>query len=256
MRYQGSKARIAAELYDAISADLSQHRPLDGSFGYRWVEPFVGAGGMLTEAIKRDDFTTYLALDNNYWLVDLLRFLPRCLDWLPDEVDEDMYQTAKQQAQSMHPEYSGLYHPSVVGFIGVACSWGGKWFGGYARGEGRNWAAEGKRALAKKAEYLQRATFHCDDYCTSGWDQGTNAVAYLDPPYKGTLGYGEPFDHSQFWQKAQRFAERGGQVYVSETGDAPDGWVELWRKPVTNRQKLNIDPNDQRIERLYTWRPD
>ena len=79
-------------------------------------------------------------------------------------------------------------------------------------------------------------------------------VVYLDPPYAGTKPYpGAPtFDTAAFWGHAERAADAGAHVYVSEYA-APAGW-----RPVltfTRPNQLAADPRakatSRATERLY-----
>jgi len=129
-------------------------------------------------------------------------------------------------------EYKSLRHvaPSALRcFAGYACSFGGKWFGGYAKdnpAQGRYYAGAGARGLAKAmtlARGFRNVEFRHGAYQDVPVPPG--AVLYCDPPYRGTTppGEGWPFDSTEFWAWAGRQRAREVRVYVSEEA-APPGW--------------------------------
>ena len=74
------------------------------------------------------------------------------------------------------------------GFVGFGCSFGGKWFGGYARNKtGTNYALQSKKSLMKDINTLMNARFICEDYRNVYLPD--NCVIYADPPYNGCLLY-------------------------------------------------------------------
>ena len=122
--------------------------------------------------------------------------------WIPPEIitEEDYKQARTNQDKEPH----------VAGFVGFACSFAGKFWGGYARdkkggGEG-NYALRGKNSILKKMETLKDAKFMCKDFLELDFE---NTIIYADPPYKGTTSYykkilGEfPYDKFLDWIKQQ-----------------------------------------------------
>jgi DNA adenine methylase len=70
--------------------------------------------------------------------------------WIPPtEVSEEEYYSAKDNQEN---------EPWLAGFIGFACSFAGKWWGGYARdGKNGNYALRGHNSILKKMKNLQSA---------------------------------------------------------------------------------------------------
>jgi len=140
-------------------------------------------------------------------------------------------------------------------FAGSAMSFGGKWFGGYAEGNNgtRGSALAGRDKVTAAGERLaaSRISWHpgVDFFDYSSPPRGT--VAYLDPPYEGTTGYGDGFDHDRFWKVAESWVLDDVHVYVSEYA-APPGWRSIWaqRKPVSMSAATN---QDFRLEQLFVW---
>lgn len=132
-------------------------------------------------------------------------------------------------------------------FCAIACSFAGKWFGGYARGAGRNWAAESSRALLRDVPKL---AFICQlDFFKIAPASGLSFI-YADPPYAGTLAYpGAPdFDSCAFWQRCIDWSAFC-PVFVSEYV-APCGEL-IWQQ--TQQTTVNIGSGARKtaIERLF-----
>ena len=180
---------------------------------------------------------------------DLVLMWQAVLDgWVPpSDVSEELYQELKNAEPS-----------ALRGFVGFACSFGGKFFRGFAR-EGRrgevNFAARGVRTLAKKVDALASVdgvSVERLDYCDV--QPARCDVLYLDPPYAGTEGYSTgSFDSDAFWLWAQEQAESGVRVFVSEF-QAPDGWVPVWsviRQAQLDAHNDAVSKKD--VESLYVW---
>lgn len=120
---------------------------------------------------------------------------------------------------------------ALSGFVGFACSYGGRWFEGYARGVGRNYANEAKRGIAVKMNGLRSATFLNLDYRDVQIPQ--NAVVYCDPPYINTKYFSgvERFNHNEFWEY-MRGLSKTNMVFISEQ-TAPDDFEVVWEKEIS-----------------------
>ncbi|MFC8583210.1 DNA adenine methylase [Streptomyces sp. NPDC057217] len=144
-------------------------------------------------------------------------------------------------------EYAALRHgePSPMrAFAGFGCSFGGKWFGGYAGTHDRSGTRDplmvvSARAVRRKAEGMTGQTVIHADY--RSFTPGPRTLVYCDPPYAGTTGYatGE-FDHGEFWAVMQSWADSGATVLVSEFS-APDFAEAVWERG--NRTRLRKDAN-------------
>lgn len=207
----------------------------------RYVEPFVGAGSVFT--VMAPHFARAEAGDVHEDLMLMYRAL---LDgWEPpDTVTEDEYRELRDAPPS-----------ALRAVAGFGCSFGGKWFGGYARDRkgGRSHPAEAQRSLLRRAVVLRTlpaVSFHHRTY--DAWDIGPGDVVYCDPPYTGTTGYrGTPtFDHAQFWDTCRKWHELGASVFVSEF-TAPDDWRAVWsleRAIAVDGQRGKVHT---RVDRLY-----
>lgn len=212
MRYQGGKFRFASHIERLALAARGDRRS--------YVEPFLGGGATLSrnapafDRVRGYDVMPDLVL---MWRALLAGWVP------PSDVTEEEY------AALRHAEPSALR-----GFVGFGCSFGGRWFGGYARnGNGKtlggNVAAESVRSLLRQAQRMAHAEVGLADFRSV---EVTDAdVVYADPPYAGTTPYSgvAPFDTEAFWETAEKWAASGAVVLVSEHS-APAPWVRVWSK--------------------------
>jgi DNA adenine methylase len=141
----------------------------------------------------------------------------------------------------------------LTGFVGFGCSFGGKWFGSYARDKaGTNYALQSKRSLLKDMTALSRAQFMCSDY--RGVPIPYGAVVYADPPYNSTTGYNrERFDSYEFWNYARLIATTGHLLFVSEQNAPPD-FEAIWEKPFTRTLDANKSNQFKVTEKLFVYK--
>lgn len=227
MRYLGGKSKIAKPLTARI-LELTPNRK-------RLVEPFIGGGAMTSELAPH--FEKVLAYDVHEDLV--LMWQAVLHGWVPpSEISEQSYARLKSEDPS-----------ALRGFAGFGgASWGGKWFGGYARGDGRNYADESSRALVRQAAKMGNVTVSRAGFLEVNVQ--LNDVIYCDPPYAGTTGYESVFNSEIFWITARSWVEKGADVFVSEYA-APEGWLEVWAKTRTRDMKSKLTNAVQVTEKLF-----
>lgn len=106
----------------------------------------------------------------------------------------------------------------MTSFVGFGCSFAGKWFGGYARGDGdRNYASNAASSLQQKIATLRNVRWENSDY--RALDYPPRSVIYCDPPYQGTTQYGgapETFNWDEFWNFCREKSRLNHIVFVSE----------------------------------------
>lgn len=230
MKYMGSKNRHAKELLPIILADRAPNQ--------FYVEPFVGGANMIDKVngprIGSDIHPHLIAM----WRAVASGWTP------PGLVSETEYKLCQQvQAVTAH-----------VGFVGFGCSYSGKWFGGYARGNDnlgspRNYASESARNIVKQAPGLFGVDFRCQSF--RELEIPPKSIIYCDPPYAGTTKYATGgFDHEDFWCWCDYRHEEGHTVFVSEY-TAPDHWKCVWEKRVNNTLTKDTG-SKQGVERLFT----
>lgn len=234
----GSKNRIAKEILPFIYSAIKE---INAS---AYVEPFVGGANMID---KVDVSIPKIANDYQYYLVEMWKSLQN--GWNPPEfITADKYKAIRDN-KLMYPAY-------LVGFVGFCCSYSGKWFGGYAgivnTKEGvRNYYNEAVENIKKQIPNLSGIEFRNTSFIDL--DIPDKSVIYCDPPYKGTTGYSNEFNHDTFWEWAEIMVELGHKVFVSEY-TAPAHWKCIWEKPVKSSLSANgkSGGNKESVEKLFT----
>jgi len=229
MKYMGSKNRIAKYILPIMLKDRKD--------GQCWVEPFVGGANIIDKVDGKR-----IGSDFNEYNICLFRgiqdgFIP------PDVVSENEYKEAR-----LSKEVTPL-----ISFIGYGCSYSGKWFGGFARGNtskgvARNYCLESKNNILKQKKGIENIDFiHCSyqDLIIP-----SNSIIYCDPPYEGTTSYKDKFSHTEFWQWCRNKAKEGHTVFISEY-NAPDDFKCVWEKEVNS--SLTKDTGSKKAtEKLFT----
>lgn len=187
-----------------------------------------------------------IGFDNNKYLIAMLNEAKLGREF-PNLISEQQYKDIKDNKET--------YPLWLVGFVGIGCSFAGKWFGGFARGGIRNYCAESKRNLEKQAKRLNKVDFYYGDYkqADSFVTTPETTVIYCDPPYAGTTKYHSAFDHKDFWDWCNKKINEGYRVFVSEYS-APDDWKSIWEKEVISSLDLNTG-NKTSVEKLFTRQP-
>ena len=232
MRYMGGKSRTAGIIAGYLNMIREPGQPY-------W-EPFVGAGWIL-ERIRGTGAN--FASDANPYLVAMWQALQA--GWKPPQVvTEETYRAIKGAP--------GDYPPELVAFVGFGCSFGGKWFAGYARGDGRNWASEGKKSVLQKASQIKPlgVCFYVADFLKVAPPAG-RCLVYCDPPYLDTTDYGAvpEWNASAFWEQVEALGGYGHTVVVSEY-QAPAGFSEVVAQR-THTELRETSGRSPRVERLF-----
>lgn len=229
MRYQGGKTRIAAQIAPFIIAEG----------GECFVSLFCGSCAI--ESKVAPHFKRVILNDVHEYLIALLKGIQSGYD-PPDEITEAQYRFIRNNKD---------LNPALTGFAGFGCSFGGRFFEGYARSaDHTNFAAQSKKSVLWDMQTLKAAEIFCGDYRDVHIPPG--AVIYADPPYYGTKGYREKFDHDAFWTAMRLLAETGHKVFISEQ-QAPQGFNCVWEKPFTRTLDRNKENQFKVIEKLFTY---
>jgi len=235
MKYMGSKNRIAKEILPIILKNRKE--------GQFYIEPFVGGANIIDKVEN-----PRIGIDINKYLIALLNAMST--GWQPPKViTEELYKRVKDN-QNQYPDY-------LVGFIGICCSFGAKWFGGYARGkknngESRKYALESYNNILKQSVNLKEVVFRNITY--SDFEYPDNSVIYCDPPYESTTKYKDSFDHSKFWNWVRNMTNKGHTVFVSEY-NAPEDFECVWEKEVTCSIQANAKEGEYKksVEKLFKF---
>jgi DNA adenine methylase len=225
MQYLGSKARIAKKILPIILKDRKPDQ--------YYVEPFVGGCNSIDKVSG-----PRIGNDSNAYLITLWKSLQN--GWVPPTiVSKELYANVQK--------YPDLHPMELVCFVGLLCSFGGKWFGGYAaNSKGDNYAERGARILLKQIKNLKDVEFYSFDYNQMNIPE--NSIIYCDPPYANTTQYKNKFDSVKFWEWCREKFKEGHKIFISEYS-APDDFECLVEIPVST--KLNKNKDQPRIEKLF-----
>ena len=228
MRYQGGKSRISNTIAEIITLHTERERAFVSLF----------CGSCAVES-KVKGFNRTILNDNHEYLISMLKGVQNGYE-LPEVITEEDYKYIRT-----HKDEDKV----LAGFVGFGCSFGGKWFGGYARNKtGTNYAAQSKRSLLKDMATLMDAEFTCKDYHDVYLPDG--CVVYADPPYDKTTGYSnQHFDSKAFWEYARSVSENH-LMFISEQ-NAPEDFVCVWEKPFTRTLDVNKNNQFKVTEKLF-----
>lgn len=227
----GSKARISKEILPIILKNRS--------FDQWYVEPFVGGANLIDKVDGNRKGS-----DVNEFLISTLKALQ--LGWEPPlHLSELEYLQIKNNPTN--------YPSELVGFVGFACSYAAKWFGGYCRGfasngEPRNYIVEAYKNVVKQKSKLGGIVFENEPYHKVMIPD--NSIIYCDPPYANTTSYRDAFEHSDFWQWCRDKTCEGHSVFVSEYS-APSDFICIWSRQIAS--SLTADTGSKSsVEKLFT----
>ena len=230
MQYLGGKSRISKQISEIINK-YSRNR--------HFVSLFCGSCAIES---KVESITKKLN-DSHLYLIEMWKAIRDGWE-IPDTITKEEYDYVKNNKDE---------NKALAGFVGFACSFGGKWFGGYAHLKNyaeKNYALYSKNSLIRKMKGLQNSNFLCMDY--KDVHIPNDSVIYCDPPYEGTTKYSnsKEFNHKEFWEY-MRTLSKEHIVFISEY-NAPEDFVEVWSKPqvvkMDARKKENIFTN---IDKLF-----
>lgn len=237
IQYFGGKQRISKPISELINTHTHTYT--------HYVEPFCGSCNVASKIkIKHKTLN-----DKNPYLIAMFQALQK--GWLPPtEVSEDEYKAVKLNQDK---------EPHIAGFVGFACSFAGKYWGGYARDKkGKvntgNYALRGYNSIFKKMETLMEAEFTCRDFKTLDYE---NCIIYCDPPYKNTTPYCEkilskfPYDDFLEWVKLQ---SKKNIVLVSEyKHNVPNGAKIVLEIPSSTSIRDKSGNVIKTVEVVYTY---
>ena len=211
MRYFGGKAKIAKELSVFLQSKIIPNQT--------FVDLFCGSCNVVSKIQAKER----IANDLHKELIALHKAVQQ--GWIPpEEISEQEYKLLKY-------DLDGNYSDHLRGFVGFGLSYGGKWFGGYARNyeRVRNYSIESWNSLKRKHENLVDVHFTNLNY--SQVEIPSNSLVYCDIPYKNTTKYStDSFDHSSFYSWCKDMKAKGHDVVVSEyLCNVPEGWEVVWK---------------------------
>lgn len=226
MQYLGGKSRIAKPISEIINNELSKGKPK------HFVSLFCGSCAVEAQVVGAK---SKILNDSHPYLMAMWQKLNNRLWEIPDSISKEQYEYIKNNKDE---------NKALTGFTGFACSFGGKWFGGYAHlknYEDKNYAKYSKNSLLRKMKTLQGSSFLCMDYRDVFIPD--RSVVYCDPPYKNTTKYSNSsiFNHEEFWEYIRKISKYS-KVFISEYV-APSDFVEIWSKPQTTKLDARVKEN-------------
>ena len=230
MQYMGGKSRISKQIAEILNSAIDKNTPFVSLF----------CGSCAIESKVQADVK--ILNDKHPYLIAMWQALQN--GWTPpDVVTKEEYYRVKANMDE---------NPALAGFVGFGCSFGGKWWGGYAKDKrGDDYCGQAKRGLLKDLVGIQSATFTCLDYHDVEIQDG--AVVYCDPPYANTTGYtvGQ-FDTHEFWNYMRSLSKRC-DVYISEES-APDDFKCIWSKEKVRTLEKSDNVGRVKVEKLFKYK--
>ena len=230
MQYMGGKSRISKQIAEVLNSAINKDTPFVSLF----------CGSCAIESKVQADVK--ILNDKHPYLIAMWQALQN--GWTPpDVVTKEEYYHVKANMDE---------NPVLTGFVGFGCSFGGKWWGGYAKDKrGDDYCGQAKRGLLKNVLGVINATFTCLDYHDVEIPDG--AVVYCDPPYSNTTGYtvGQ-FDTDEFWDYMRQLSKRC-DVYISEES-APDDFECIWSKEKVRTLEKNDNVGRVKVEKLFKYK--
>ena len=230
MQYMGGKSRISKQIAEVLNSAIDKNTPFVSLF----------CGSCAIESKVQADVK--ILNDKHPYLIAMWQALQN--GWMPPDV------VTKEEYYRVKANMDG--NPALTGFVGFGCSFGGKWWGGYAKDKrGDDYCGQAKRGLFKDLPGVQSATFTCLDYHDVEIPDG--AVVYCDPPYVNTTGYtvGQ-FDTNEFWDYMRQISKRCN-VYISEES-APDDFECIWSKEKIRTLEKSDNVERVKVEKLFKYK--
>lgn len=230
MHYLGGKSGIAKDIAMIINKKISG--------GVTFVSLFCGALSVESQIVGA---SRMILNDKHKYLIAMLRAVQNGYD-LPEKITEEEYNDIKANRDR---------DIVLSGFVGFACSFGGKWLDTYAKDrEGKvNYALRNKKSLLRKMATLKNAEFVNADY--RDVIIPPQSIIYADPPYENTVGYTVgKFDSTEFWEYMRQLTREGHTVFVSEQ-NAPDDFKCVWEKQVSRSINYHGDKRTHKTEKLF-----
>ena len=235
MKYMGSKNRIAKHILPIILKDRKENQ--------YYVEPFVGGANMI-DKVDGDriggEYNKYIA---NMW-IELEK------GWIPkNNYTKEEYIFIKNNKDKF---------PYETGYVGICCSYSGKWFGGFAGKTNtkqgiRDYQMEAYANLINQVEKIKGVTFIHSSY--NELEIPSNSIIYCDPPYENTTSYKDKFNHQEFWQWCRNMTLLGHTVFISEY-NAPDDFKCIWQQEVKSSLSANGVSGSSKtsVEKLFIFK--
>lgn len=227
MVYQGGKFRQSKHIVPIINKCIKDLK-LENYY-----EPFCGGINVLDKI----QCTNLYANDIDEELIAFYEFIRDGGEPLEDISREDYYKIKSS---------NDLIKRGMVKYLG---SFGGKPWGGYGfrRDSNKSHYAASLTNFKKEIPIIRLTNFSCRDYKDLTFKE--KSFIYLDPPYKGTTGYGKDFNYEEFYEWAKELSKHH-YVIISEYS-MPNDFICF--KQINYKQCLNADAENRKTvsDNLY-----
>ena len=252
--YQGSKNRLAKYIIPILNKLIKENNC------EIFIDACCGGANIIANTKYPIICNKKYGFDNNKYLIalfDKIKF--DNLEYI--HIDENEYKKVKQDFLLGNNTYEDWYY----GYVGFLFSYGGLFWGVYARGTDakgnpRNMGRERYNNLINQKEALKDTIFTIQNIFDINLDKlNKNMLIYIDPPYKDTKQYNkQKFDTEKFWNLVREMLKRC-IVVVSEY-EAPNDFITIWEKEIVQNINKRLDTNTQ-LEKLfvikdYWWKYD
>lgn len=239
MKYMGSKNRIAKDMLPIILKDRK-----DGQY---FVDLFCG-GCNLIDKVENPR----IANDINEYVIEMFKSM--IYDgYIPTRINKEYYDLVKNNYN--------IATKKEVGYIGINCSYSGKWFGGFAdivntKCGVRDYQQEAFNNVMSQIKNMNGIKFFSKSY--DKIDIPLNSIIYCDIPYKNTTKYKNDcnFDYDKFYDWCIEKYKEGHKVFISEYNMPEDKFECVWSKEVKSSLSANgkSGGNKNSTEKLFIVR--
>ena len=240
MKFMGSKRRIAKHIIPIMLKEFSNVRI--------FYDVFTGGGNLISEVPSN---LIRIGIDIDKYAIAALRAI-RDFPWkLPknkEEFTEEDYYKIRDN-KDLFPDY-------LVGYVGYALSWGGKWFGGWRRNKkvsDYDPVKEAYNSALRQHRKIKNAIFICSDYREIKYLK--DSILYFDPPYMNTTRYKTSFDYKFFYEWLLEMGQEGYNIFLSEysvPAEYEKFFKVVWRKKIDKGVKrIHTNKSEKGIEKLF-----
>ncbi|MDM8534752.1 DNA adenine methylase [Clostridiaceae bacterium HSG29] len=233
MWYLGGKIRLSKYIVPIIKYYIKSENSL-------FIDLFCGGCNIID---KIDNTNNKIANDNNKYLISMWNNI--------DKVDLSEIKITKEHYDEVRNN-KDYYEDWYVGFIGFHFSYGGKFFGGFARSRYEDHIERSCTKTIKQYEYLKNVYFSHQDY--KYYSNVKDAVIYCDSPYDNctqkSTKYLSSFDHREFWEWVRKMSKYN-TVLISEK-IAPDDFEVIWEK--SHNSNMSYIKSDKTSEKLFKYK--
>lgn len=244
MRYMGGKFRQSKAICQVLKPYVTSDTV--------YVEPFCGGMWSAARVVRELHPKKMILNDINK---PLMLLWEKCLeegcDWLPVDAE---------QVEREYPKYKATQDENdpLTAWYGIALSFGGKWFGGFARGRNNNGTRRNCAEESVKSTRCAVDTLNCLNVdlrigSYENFEIPDGSVVYLDPPYEGRTKahhFGK-FNYTEFWQWVRELSKRC--IVFTSCFDCPTDFETVYEWGDTVVRHLNSKGTDGTNERLVKY---